>query len=110
MAGRHRNPDVKVKEEPPSPSQPATKKRKAFSPVDGQPIRYVSVIDVNSTTTTRNLRKKSRTEDVAPKPARKSARTGRGSPKKELAELCRRFGRELMTVAKTMDEIADNMD
>ena len=100
---------MKVKEEPPSPSQPATKKRKAFSPVDGQPIGYVSVIDVDSTTT-RNLRKKSCTEDVALKLARKSARTGRGSPKKELAELCRRFGRELMTVAKTVDEIADNMD
>ena len=49
-------------------------------------------------------------EVVVPKATRKSTRTVRGSMKSDMGELYKRLGQELAVVAKTFENIMDNMD
>ena len=49
-------------------------------------------------------------EVVVPKATRKSTQTVRGSMKSDMGELYRRLGQELAVVAKTFEDIMDNMD
>ena len=49
-------------------------------------------------------------EVVVLKATRKSTQTVRGSTKSDMGELYRRLGQELAVVAKTFEDIVDNMD
>ena len=121
LVGHHCIPDTIVKKGPKSPSQPTTRKHKTFSATTGEPIGYIDVIDEDPTTSMQACRKRTQTmagrepqvkveEVVVPKAARKSTWTVRGSMKSDMGELYRRLGQELAVVAKTFEDIVDNMD
>ena len=121
LVGRHCIPDAIVKKEPKSPSQPTMRKCKTFSATTREPIGYVNVIDEDPTTSTQAHWKRTQTtvghkpqvkveEVVVPKATRKSTWTVRGSTKSDMGKLYRRLGKELAAVAKTFEDITDNMD
>ena len=110
-----------MKKEPKSPSQPTMRKHKTFPATTREPIGYVNIIDEDPTTSTQARRKRTQTtvdrepqvkveEVVVLKATRKSTQTVRGSMKSDMGNLNRRLGQELAAVAKTFEDIVDNMD
>ena len=113
IIGRHRVQEAPIKEEPKSPTQKTTRRRKAYSAVNSTSIGLVEVLDEDPTSTSQPPGKRaqmatgsSRFEGVViPKITRKSTRNMKESPKVDMAEMYRRLGRELAAVAKTFDEM-----
>ena len=118
IAGRHRNQDAIVKEESKSPSRPGPKKRKAYSTVSANSIGTLEQIDEQPAMSSQPLRKRPKraksptlkVDMVIPRMTRKSARNEKASSKRDLGELYRRIGQEHAALAKSYDDLADNMD
>ena len=112
-----------VKEEPKSPGQSGSRKRKAYLSVDANPIGILEPIDVDVDTFPQPVRKRAKPASgsssnprfdgvVLTKPTRKSTRTAKANSKKEagVSELFRRLVQEHGAIARTYEEIADAMD
>ena len=112
-----------VKEEPKSPGQSGSRKRKAYSSVDANPIGILEPIDVDVDTFPQPVGKRAKLAGgsssnprfdsvVLTKPTRKSTRTAKANSKKGagVSELFRRLAQEHGAIARTYEEIADAMD
>ena len=118
IIGRHRVQEAPIKEEPKSPAQKTTKRRKAYSAANGTLLGLVEVLDEDPTSTSQPPGKQARMAAgssrfegvVIPKITRKSTWNTKESPKADMAEMYQRLRRELAAVAKTFDEMAYLME
>jgi len=114
--GQRRPREMTVKEEPKSPGRATTRKCKAYSMMDANPIGIIEPMD--DTDTTQPVRKRAKTaaasssrvrfDGVAiPRPTRRSARATKTNSKKELFA---RLSQEYATIAKTYEELSETFD
>ena len=113
-------PDVAVKEEPKSPAQPTTRKRKAaaYSAVNGTSLGLINVLDEEPSSSTQPNRKRTKTAGssvkleaiVVPWATRNSKRNERLGTKSDVRELYQRLGHELAAVAKTFKGLSEILD
>ena len=109
-----------IKEEPQSPTQPATKKRKAYSTTDASAIGSIEStagFDLDPPQPAGKHQKSAsgsssqvRFDGVAvplARATRRSVRTTKANSKKDIHELFKRLGQEFGAVAKTCEEIAE---
>ena len=108
-----------VKEEPKSPAQPTTRKRKAaaYSAVNGTSLGLVDVLDEEPSSSTQPNRKRTKTagssaklEAVVVRATRNSKRNEQLGTKSDVRELNRRLGRELAAAAKTFEGLSEILD
>jgi hypothetical protein len=123
MTGRRRAREPIVKEEPKSPANGASKKRKFYSPTDAKPIGNIDPVNIDFNPPPPVIKRQKvaakstgriRFDGVAvdkPSPAtratRRSTRATKANPKKELFE---KLGRELRALGQTCEEIAEAFD
>jgi hypothetical protein len=118
--GQRRARKMTIKEEPKSPGHVATRKRKAYSTKDANPIGILEPVedaDADADTaqpagkrakTAAASSSRVRFDGVAiPKPTRKSTRTAKTNSKKELFA---RLSQEYATIAKTYEELSETWD
>jgi hypothetical protein len=107
-----------IKEEPKSPGRPATRKRKAYSATDANPIGILKQVEDADADAAQPAGKRTKTaaassshvrfDGVAvPRPTRKSIRTTKTNSKKELFA---RLSREFATISKTYEELSETCD
>ena len=116
-----------VKEEPKSPKQPTTWKRKAYSTTSANPIGLMDVVDVNMEPA-QPVRKQLKSASAGsshirfdgvevqdkstspPKATRKSAWSAKANSKKDVGELFTQLSKEFQAISKMCEEIADMID
>ena len=107
-----------VKEEPKSPGRAVTRKRKAYSTTDANPIGSIEPIDDADADAAQPVGKRAKTasanssrvrfDGVAiPRPTRKSTRTTKTNSKKELFAC---LSQEYATISKTYEELSETFD
>jgi hypothetical protein len=107
-----------IKEEPKSPGRVATRKRKAYSTTDANPIGVIEPVEDADADATQPAGKRAKTASAGssrvrfdgvsiPRPTRKSTRTTKTSSKKELFA---RLSQEYATIAKTYEELSETWD
>jgi hypothetical protein len=107
-----------IKEEPKSPGHIATRKRKAYSTKDANPIGILEPVEDANTDTAQPAGKRAKTAAASssrvqfdgiaiPKPTRKSAHAAKTNSKKELFA---RLSQEYATIAKTYEELSETWD
>jgi len=107
-----------VKEEPKSPGRVATRKRKAYSTTDANPINSLEPIDDADADAAQPVGKCAKTaaassshvqfDGVAiPRPMRRSAHATKMNSKKELFA---RLSQEYATIAKTYEELSETFN
>jgi hypothetical protein len=107
-----------IKEEPKSPRRAATRKRKAYSTTDTNPIGTLEPVEDADADATQPAGKRTKTATVSSsrvhfdrvaitKPTRKSARTTKTNSKKELFA---RLSQEYATISKTYEELSETWD
>jgi hypothetical protein len=114
--GRRR--EATVKEEPKSPTQPAGRKRKAFSTTDSKPIGVIDGpinVDFNSGPPVGKQSKLSsgstpRVHFDAAETSTSTRKSTRSTTKKDLGELFKQLGEEYGAVSETFEKIADLVD
>ena len=95
IIGRHRVQEAPIKEEPKLPTQKITRRRKAYSAVNGTSIGEVEVLNEDLTSTSQPPGKRARMAArssrfkgvVIPKITRKSTQNTKESPKADMAEM-----------------------
>jgi hypothetical protein len=125
--GRRRAREPAVKEEPKSPKQPTTRKRKAYSTTSANPIGLMDVVDVDmepSQPVGKRLKSAASSSSRVrfdgvevqgkstppPKSIRRSARSAKANSKKDVGELFGQLAKEYQAISKTCQEIADNIE
>ena len=107
---------MSIKEEPKSPGRVATRKRKAYSTTDANPIGVIEQVeDANANAdTAQPAGKRAKTASRVrfdgvsiPRPTRKSTRTTKTTSKKELFA---RLSQEYATISKTYEELSETWD
>ena len=107
IIGRRRTREAVVKEEPRSPANSSATKRKVYSTIDATSIGNINSVelDFNPTPTTAK-RQRTGFNQPAPRATRKSTRSAKGQPRREVADMFERLAQEFRMIAKTLDEIA----
>ena len=113
-------PDMAIKEEPKSPAQPTTRKRKAaaYLAVNGISLGLVDVLDKEPSSSTQPNRKRTKMAGssakleavVVPWATRNSKWNERLGTKSNVRELYQRLGCELAAVAKTFKGLSEILD
>ena len=116
--GQRRPREMTIKEEPKSPGRVTTRKRKAYSTTDANPIGVIEPINDADTDPVQPAGKRAKTASAStshvrfdgvavPKATRKSTRVPKASSKKELFA---RLGKEFASISKTCEELSETLD
>lgn len=107
-----------IKEEPKSPGRGTTRKRKAYSTTDANPIGVLEPLEDADADAAQPAGKRAKTATASssrvrfdgvaiPKPTRKSTRATKTISKKELFA---RLSQEYATISKTYEELSETWD
>ena len=123
ITGRRRTREVVVKEEPKSPGNGGSRKRKMYSTTDSTPIGTIDPPDIDFTPPQPDGKRQRvaakatsrvRFDGVAvpnkPPAATRATRKSTRATKPNTKELFVRLGQELQNVVKTVEEIAEALD